>query len=107
MGFHTVDSSLVKSQIVLASQLPYRLLCQSRQDAAVEPEPGLNTMVRRTKDVVPTPEEHPGGGHITVTAQQSRYALDAVDAPASKEASYGTQSPIPLTKFAVKLGLTH
>lgn len=33
------------------------------------------------------PEEHPGGGHIAVTAQQSRYALDAVDAPASKEVS--------------------
>lgn len=32
-------------------------------------------------------EEHPGGGHIIVTAQQSRYALDAVDAPASKEVS--------------------
>lgn len=30
-------------------------------------------------------EYDPGGAHITVTAQQSRYALDAVDAPASKE----------------------
>lgn len=43
-------------------------------------------MVRKGKE---TPggavEEHPGGGHIVVTAQQSRYALDAVDAPASKE----------------------
>jgi len=28
---------------------------------------------------------HPGEGHITVTAQQSRYAQDAIDAPASKE----------------------
>jgi ATP-binding cassette subfamily F protein 3 len=43
-------------------------------------------MVRRAKDVASiAAEEHPGGGHITVTAQQSRYALDAVDAPASKE----------------------
>ncbi|KAF2263115.1 ABC transporter ATP-binding protein uup-1 [Lojkania enalia] len=41
-------------------------------------------MVRRGKDTVPV-EEHPGGRHITVTAQQSRYALDALDAPASKE----------------------
>lgn len=40
-------------------------------------------MVRKSKDA--PVEEHPGGGHITVTAQQSRYALDAVDAPASKE----------------------
>jgi hypothetical protein len=29
--------------------------------------------------------KHTGGEPITVTAQQSRYALDAVDAPASKE----------------------
>jgi ATP-binding cassette subfamily F protein 3 len=42
-------------------------------------------MVRKAKETAPTVEEHPGGGHITVTAQQSRYALDAVDAPASKE----------------------
>ncbi|KAH7397244.1 P-loop containing nucleoside triphosphate hydrolase protein [Pyrenochaeta sp. MPI-SDFR-AT-0127] len=42
-------------------------------------------MVRKAKDAAPVVEEHPGGGHITVTAQQSRYALDAVDAPASKE----------------------
>jgi hypothetical protein len=42
-------------------------------------------MVRKGKDAAPAVEEHPGGGHITVTAQQSRYALDAVDAPASKE----------------------
>lgn len=42
-------------------------------------------MVRKGKDTVPSIEEHPGGGHIAVTAQQSRYALDAVDAPASKE----------------------
>lgn len=41
-------------------------------------------MVRKTKESVPVAEHH-GGGHITVTAQQSRYALDAVDAPASKE----------------------
>ncbi|KAJ4376358.1 hypothetical protein N0V83_001641 [Neocucurbitaria cava] len=42
-------------------------------------------MVRKGKDMAPAVEEHPGGGHITVTAQQSRYALDAIDAPASKE----------------------
>ncbi|KAH6629271.1 ABC transporter ATP-binding protein uup-1 [Boeremia exigua] len=43
-------------------------------------------MVRRGKEKgTETPEEHPGGGHIVVTAQQSRYALDALDAPASKE----------------------
>ena len=42
-------------------------------------------MVRKGKDTSPMVEEHPGGGHIVVTAQQSRYALDAVDAPASKE----------------------
>ncbi|KAF2472447.1 P-loop containing nucleoside triphosphate hydrolase protein [Lindgomyces ingoldianus] len=46
-------------------------------------------MVRKGKETVKDAganvEEHPGGGHITVTAQQSRYALDAVDAPASKE----------------------
>jgi hypothetical protein len=42
-------------------------------------------MVRKAKDTPPAVEEHPGGGHIVVTAQQSRYALDAVDAPASKE----------------------
>ncbi|KAH7119710.1 ABC transporter ATP-binding protein uup-1 [Dendryphion nanum] len=41
-------------------------------------------MVRKAKEATPV-EEHPGGGHITVTAQQSRYALDAIDAPASKE----------------------
>ncbi|KAF2995407.1 hypothetical protein E8E13_004944 [Curvularia kusanoi] len=42
-------------------------------------------MVRKIKSAVDQPEEHAGGGHIVVTAQQSRYALDAVDAPASKE----------------------
>ncbi|ORY17528.1 ABC transporter ATP-binding protein uup-1 [Clohesyomyces aquaticus] len=46
-------------------------------------------MVRRGKEAAKDSgagiEEHPGGGHIVVTAQQSRYALDAVDAPASKE----------------------
>jgi ATPase subunit of ABC transporter with duplicated ATPase domains len=42
-------------------------------------------MVRRGKEVAPPVEEQFGGGHITVTAQQSRYALDALDAPASKE----------------------
>ncbi|KAF2732561.1 ABC transporter ATP-binding protein uup-1 [Polyplosphaeria fusca] len=42
-------------------------------------------MVRKGKEATTPLEEHPGGGHITVTAQQSRYALDAVDAPASKE----------------------
>jgi ATP-binding cassette subfamily F protein 3 len=44
-------------------------------------------MVRKGKDAAPVVEEHPGGGHITVTVQQSRYALDALDAPASKEVS--------------------
>lgn len=44
-------------------------------------------MVRKAKDTAPAVEQHPGGGHIIVTAQQSRYALDAVDAPASKEVS--------------------
>jgi hypothetical protein len=43
-------------------------------------------MVKKGKEGVQV-EEHPGGGHIIVTAQQSRYALDAVDAPASKEVS--------------------
>ncbi|RAQ99509.1 P-loop containing nucleoside triphosphate hydrolase protein [Stemphylium lycopersici] len=42
-------------------------------------------MVRKVKDDVKGMEEHMGGGQIIVTAQQSRYALDAVDAPASKE----------------------
>ncbi|KAF2744744.1 P-loop containing nucleoside triphosphate hydrolase protein [Sporormia fimetaria CBS 119925] len=47
-------------------------------------------MVRKAKDSASgtagaAVEQHPGGGHITVTAQQSRYALDAIDAPASKE----------------------
>jgi ATP-binding cassette subfamily F protein 3 len=44
-------------------------------------------MVRKSSAAAPAVEEHPGGGHIVVTAQQSRYALDAVDAPASKEVS--------------------
>jgi hypothetical protein len=44
-------------------------------------------MVRKSSAATPAVEEHPGGGHIVVTAQQSRYALDAVDAPASKEVS--------------------
>lgn len=42
-------------------------------------------MVRKAKGTDMPVEEHPGGGHIAVTAQQSRYALDAVDTPASKE----------------------
>ncbi|KAL1801160.1 hypothetical protein ACET3X_001502 [Alternaria dauci] len=42
------------------------------------------TMLHKTKGSVPVAEHH-GGAHIAVTAQQSRYALDAVDAPASKE----------------------
>lgn len=42
-------------------------------------------MVRKPRDASAPAEDHPGGGHISVTAQQSRYALDAVDAPASKE----------------------
>jgi hypothetical protein len=51
-------------------------------------------MVRKGKEVAATAasstavEQHPGGGHITVTAQQSRYALDAIDAPASKEVKH-------------------
>ena len=45
-------------------------------------------MVRKAKETAPAVEEHPGGGHIIVTAQQSRYALDAVDAPASKEVKF-------------------
>jgi ATP-binding cassette subfamily F protein 3 len=48
-------------------------------------------MVRKAKEPAPAVEEHPGGGHIIVTAQQSRYALDAVDAPASKEVSPESQ----------------
>ncbi|KAL6710111.1 hypothetical protein ACN47E_009902 [Coniothyrium glycines] len=42
-------------------------------------------MVRKGKDAAPAVQQHQGGGHITVTQQQSRYALDCVDAPASKE----------------------
>lgn len=44
-------------------------------------------MVRKGKEAAApgATDEHPGGGHIVVTAQQSRYALDAIDAPASKE----------------------
>jgi hypothetical protein len=45
----------------------------------------LLAMIRKGKEAAAPVEQHPGGGHITVTAQQSRYALDAVDAPASKE----------------------
>lgn len=52
-------------------------------------------MVRKTKPVTEVPEEHPGGGHIVVTAQQSRYALDAVDAPASKEVRPPPPPPPP------------
>ena len=47
-------------------------------------------MVRKGKDAATPVEEHVGGGHITVTAQQSRYALDAIDAPASKEVRIDT-----------------
>ena len=50
-------------------------------------------MVRKTKESVPVAEHH-GGGHITVTAQQSRYALDAVDAPASKEVYWLVRLPL-------------
>jgi ATP-binding cassette subfamily F protein 3 len=42
-------------------------------------------MVRKAKDAAAAPAVD--GGYITITAQQSRYALDAVDAPASKEVS--------------------
>jgi len=52
-------------------------------------------MVRKGKEAAPAAEEHHGGGHITVTAQQSRYAVDSVDAPASKEV--GVPSPLPHT----------
>ncbi|KAF1925147.1 ABC transporter ATP-binding protein uup-1 [Didymella exigua CBS 183.55] len=41
-------------------------------------------MVRKSKDTASV-EGHPGSRHIAVSAQQSRYALDAVDAPASNE----------------------
>jgi hypothetical protein len=50
-------------------------------------------MVRKGKETTPAIEEHPGGGHIVVTAQQSRYALDAVDAPASKEVKLLRRNP--------------
>ena len=49
-------------------------------------------MVKKGKEGVQV-EEHPGGGHIIVTAQQSRYALDAIDAPASKEVSIPDHLP--------------
>ncbi|KAF2438077.1 ABC transporter ATP-binding protein uup-1 [Karstenula rhodostoma CBS 690.94] len=42
-------------------------------------------MVRKRKEASALAEQRPGDNYITVTAQQSRYALDAVDAPASKE----------------------
>lgn len=41
-------------------------------------------MVRRAKESSRAEVEHENS-HIVVTAQQSRYALDAVEAPASKE----------------------
>lgn len=41
-------------------------------------------MVRKGKEAAAPSEKRPGD-YITVTAQQSRYALDAVDAPASNE----------------------
>ncbi|KAF2713971.1 P-loop containing nucleoside triphosphate hydrolase protein [Pleomassaria siparia CBS 279.74] len=44
-------------------------------------------MVKKNSGAALKVEEHPGGGYIVVTAQQSRYALDAIDAPASKEPS--------------------
>jgi ATP-binding cassette subfamily F protein 3 len=53
-------------------------------------------MVRKGKEAALAVEEHPGGGHITVTAQQSRYALDAVDAPASKEVGRGNSNQTEL-----------
>ena len=52
-------------------------------------------MVKKGKEGVQV-EEHPGGGHIIVTAQQSRYALDAVDAPASKEVFIPDRLPLSL-----------
>ncbi|KAL5382937.1 hypothetical protein DPSP01_006207 [Paraphaeosphaeria sporulosa] len=42
-------------------------------------------MARRGKEAAAPSGKRPGDNYITVTAQQSRYALDAVDAPASKE----------------------
>jgi ATP-binding cassette subfamily F protein 3 len=42
-------------------------------------------MVRKAKDAAADVQVDTNESHITVTAQQSRYALDAVDAPASKE----------------------
>lgn len=41
-------------------------------------------MPRKTKEVVPK-SSLDGGSLLTVTAQQSRYALDAVDAPTTRE----------------------
>jgi ATP-binding cassette subfamily F protein 3 len=50
-------------------------------------------MVRKAKPSTELTEEHLGGGHIVVTAQQSRYVLDAVDAPTSKEVRLPPQFP--------------
>lgn len=57
-------------------------------------------MVRKSKEAGAAVEEHPGGGHIVVTAQQSRYALDAVDAPASKEVK---QTNIPALRMELTI----
>jgi hypothetical protein len=46
--------------------------------------PKLN-MVRKRMNSTPITGGHASNREITVTAQQSRYAKDAVDAPASKE----------------------
>jgi ATP-binding cassette subfamily F protein 3 len=59
-------------------------------------------MVRKGKEAALAVEEHPGGGHITVTAQQSRYALDAVDAPASKEVGRGNSNQTELWANALR-----
>jgi hypothetical protein len=78
------------SPFILSTDSTYRLTSLPSQtqtfDNLLELSKELPAeMVRRSKDGAPALEEQPGGGHIVVTAQQSRYALDAVDAPTSKE----------------------
>lgn len=61
--------------------------------------------MRKAKGAAPAAmEEHPGGGHISVSVQQSRYALDAVDAPASKEVC--TEEPHHTTKSKAHIQLS-
>ena len=75
--------SLGKSRARFLSEL--HPITNSKGRSARQNFPIARPMVRKAKDGDPAVEGHPGGGHITVTVQQSRYALDAVDAPASKE----------------------